>query len=460
MNRKCELNGWKRSRVKGTASKALVLGGIALCGASAWAEPASQEALQELKVGLDTVFVLFSAMLVFLMQAGFALIESGTVRSKNAVNVMMKNYTDVCVGSIAFWLVGYGLMMGANETGWVGTSHFLPTELADWDWTVLLFQMMFASTAVTIASGAMAERVRFGGYLIGSIVICAVIYPVFASWVWGGAHGGAGWLADMGFIDFAGSTVVHSVGGWIALGGALALGPRLGRFSPDGESRYIPGHNMTSVALGGFLLWFGWFAFNAGSNLRADQSLGLIVLNTQIGASAGAVGTMVLCWLLGRPILLTRTVNGSLGGLVAVTAGCATMSPVAAAISGAVASLFIVFGEQFLNRIRVDDAVGAVPVHAFCGAWGTLAAGMFYQSDWFNIERMVVQGLGVCMAFIWTFCTAYTMYLLLNKFGKGLRASTQDEQRGLDFTEHAEVGYPEFQQDALYSRKNLEERRG
>jgi len=233
---------------------------------------------------LNTLWVVFAAILVFFMQAGFALLESGMSRSKNAVNVMMKNYMDVCLASLIFWLVGFGIMFGNNSSGFIGEDNFALSfaliDTAPWDYTLLLFQTMFAATAVTICSGAMAERTKYNAYLVAACIIIAIIYPIFGSWVWGGFYGGSGWLADMGFIDFAGSTVVHSIGAWCALAGIIILGPRLGRFDPEtGEAREIPGHNLSLVALGGFILWLGWFGFNGGSTLKADSSIGLIVLN-------------------------------------------------------------------------------------------------------------------------------------------------------------------------------------
>ena len=392
---------------------------------------------------VDTIWVLLGAALVFFMQAGFALLESGMSRAKNAVNVMMKNYMDCCFGGIVFWLFGFGLMFGANVTGWFGMSHFALNDGEPWDYTFLLFQMMFAATAATIASGAMAERTRYGAYLIGAVLISGVIYPIFGSWVWGGLYGGQGWLAKLGFIDFAGSTVVHSIGAWCALAGILVLGPRLGRFAPDGKARLIPGHNLGLVALGGFILWVGWFGFNAGSNLEVSSSLGLIALNTHLAAVAGALGALLAQRSTASPVLLTTTVNGSIGGLVGITAGCASMAPGFALLSGLIAGFVVVYGMRLLDRLQLDDVVGAIPVHGFAGIWGTLAAGLFYQGDLFNWERVAVQALGAAAAFLWAFPVALVFYFLLAKT-MGLRVSTQHEQRGLDFAEHAEVGYPEF----------------
>ncbi|MEO4047885.1 ammonium transporter [Pseudomonas sp. CAU 1711] len=409
------------------------------------------------ELALNTAWVVLASALVFFMQAGFALLESGMSRAKNAVNVMMKNYMDGCVGGIVFWLAGFGLMFGANATGWYGMSHFAPHRGEAWDFTFLLFQMMFAATAATIASGAMAERTRYGAYLVGAMVISGFIYPVFGSWVWGGTYGGQGWLARLGFIDFAGSTVVHSVGAWCALAGILMLGPRLGRYGGDGVPRAIPGHNMGLVALGGFILWLGWFGFNAGSTLAMTADLGLIALNTHLAAAAGALGAVLALRGTASPVLLSTTVNGSLGGLVGITAGCATMLPGFALFTGLVAGFLVVFGMRLLDSLRLDDVVGAVPVHGFAGVWGTLAAGLFYTGDPFNWGRVGVQLLGVGAAFAWAFPLALALYFVLSR-SIGLRTSTQHEQRGLDYSEHAEAGYPEFSQTLTYDGAELARR--
>lgn len=420
---------------------------LVLLGVAPLAHGASDEAI-------NTAWVVLASALVFFMQAGFALLESGMSRAKNAVNVMMKNFMDGCVGSIMFWLVGFGLMFGANLTGWYGMSHFAPYSGEPWDFTFLLFQMMFAATAATIASGAMAERTRYGAYLMGALLICGFIYPIFGSWAWGGAYGGQGWLAKLGFIDFAGSTVVHGVGAWCALAGILVLGPRLGRFAPDGAPRSIPGHNLSLVTLGAFILWVGWFGFNAGSTLKVDVSLGLIALNTHLAAAAGALGAVLALRSSSSPILLTSTVNGALGGLVGITAGCATMAPAFALLTGLVAGFLVIYGMRLMEALRLDDVVGAVPVHGFAGVWGTLVAGLFYSGDLFDGSRVLIQLLGVAAAFLWAFPLALMMYFLMAKT-IGLRVPVQHEQRGLDFSEHAEVGYPEFGQSVTFDASEL-----
>jgi Amt family ammonium transporter len=419
---------------------------------------ASETSIADLSSSLNSSWVVLAGVLVFFMQAGFALVESGMSRAKNAVNVIMKNYMDVCVCSLIFWVLGYGLMFGINTTGWFGSSHFLPADLSDWDWTFLFFQMMFAATTTTIASGAMAERVHFHAYLIGACVIAGFIYPVFGSWAWGSNYEGDGWLKAMGFVDFAGSTVVHSMGGWIALAAVIILGPRLGRFSHSGEARRIPGHNLTMVALGGFILWFGWFGFNAGSTVAANSSIGKIALNTHLAACSGALGYMLISKLCKQAILLTGTVNGSLGGLVGITAGCATMEPLFAKLTGVIAGVISFLGPKLLTSCKIDDVVDAVSVHGFCGAWGTLAAGIFYAGDMFDMSRITVQLIGIGVALVWGFGIAYCAYFLIDKL-LGMRASSLHEQRGLDFTEHAEIGYPEFQDTRALNQEALNAQR-
>ncbi len=427
---------------------------ISLPGGAWAAEPAT---LATITLNLNSVWLMTAAILVFFMQAGFALLEGGMARSKNAVNVIMKNYMDCCVGGLLFYLVGYGLMFGTNPSGWIGEDSFMPTVGSDWSWSFILFQMMFAATATTIVSGAAAERMRYSGYLIGACLISGLIYPIFGSWAWGSHGEGTGWLKAMGFVDFAGSTVVHSIGGWAALAAIIVLGPRLGRFGPQGESRPIPGHNLSLVALGGFILWFGWFGFNGGSTTTGDASIGKIILNTHLSACAGATSAALFSWLAGRPVLLTSTVNGSLGGLVGITAGCASMDPQFAILTGLISGLLVLIGPAILAAFRLDDVVDAVSVHGICGAWGTMAAGLFFAGDLFDFNRVTVQAIGVGAAFLWGFFGPLIIYVLIDQL-LGLRATPLHEQRGLDVTEHAEVGYPEFQQHKMFNPENLEPR--
>ena len=400
---------------------------------------------------IDAIWLVMAGALVFLMQAGFALIESGMSRAKNSINVIMKNYSDVCFGSAIFGLVGFGIMFGSNYNGLFGTDHFWMSGFTDYDYSLLFFQTMFAATAATIVSGAMAERTQFFPYLIGSMLIMGLIYPVFGSWSWGSLYAGSGWLKDLGFVDFAGSTVVHSIGAWCALAGIIVVGPRLGRFDRFGKARQIPGHNITLVVLGGFILWFGWFGFNGGSTLGADVSLGKIALNTQLAAACGVMGVIAALRISHKPILTHKIINGSLGGLVAVSAGCATMDPRFAMLTGLVAGIVVIISTQLLEYLQIDDVVGAVPVHGFCGVWGTLAAGAFYEGNLFDPHLILVQFVGTAVAFLWAFPMAYLAFRLI-KSVTGLRSPSLHEQRGLDFSEHDEVGYPEFQKQTLHQR--------
>ncbi|VAW79922.1 Ammonium transporter [hydrothermal vent metagenome] len=412
-------------------------------------------------LAVDTVWIVVAGALVFFMQAGFALLEGGMVRSKNTVNVVMKNYTDMCFGALAFWLIGYGFLFGTNTTGFIGTDHFMAGNNGEFDYSRMFFHIMVAATAATIVSGAMAERARFQAYLVAVVVITAFIYPIFGSWVWGSLDPkqGMGWLRSIGFIDFAGASVVHSLGGWCALAGVIVLGPRLGKYDPEGKPRYIAGHNLPMVALGGFILWLGWFGFNGGmtaalaSNTDNFKYLGLIVLNTHLAAAAGAVGAVLGMSFKKRPILMTNTIYGSLGGLVSVTAGCHVMSPGFAIITGIIAGTIVIYGMDIMDSRGWDDPVGAVSVHGLCGAWGTLAVGIFDKNNLFDISQVFIQLLGIIVCFIWSFGVAYAVFKLIDRY-MGLRASTIAQQRGLDFAEHYEVGYPEFQKDALHQGKN------
>lgn len=380
--------------------------------------------------------------LVFFMQAGFALLECGSSRAKNAINVIMKNYTDVCIGSIVFWAIGYGLMFGESFGGWFGTTGFFSSDFSTETGLFIAYQIMFAATAATIFSGAAAERIRYLPYLLFSTLAIGVIYPVYGSWAWNEN----GWLAQLGFIDFAGSTVVHSVGAWCALAGVLLLGPRLGRFGASGDERAIPGHNLPMVALGGFILWLGWFGFNGGSigDLSSDN-LGRVLLNTHLAGCAGAVAALLTMLLSGRPVLMSTTVNGSIAGLVSITAGAMHVSTIGAVIIGFAGGVIFVMGSNLLRRVGIDDVVDAIAAHGICGAWGTIALALFPISGGVQLSQVIVQFLGVMAAFSWTFLTAFSILKVID-MALGLRASSLHEQRGLDFTEHYEIGYPEFQE--------------
>lgn len=393
---------------------------------------------------LNYVWTIIAACLVFFMQAGFALVETGFTRAKNAVNIIMKNVMDVSAGGLAFFLLGFGLMFGTSAGGWIGTDGFLLGEIGDysteWSYTFFFFQAVFAATAATIVSGAVAERTAFNSYLIFSVLITAFIYPVFGSWAWGSLFNGSGWLEGLGFIDFAGSTVVHSVGGWAALAGAMVVGPRAGKYI-DGKPQLIKGHSLPLAALGVFILWLGWFGFNAGSTTTGDTSIALIALNTFLAAGAGATAAMVITWITNGKPDGAVTLNGVLAGLVGITAGCANLSPGFAIITGAIAGVLVHYSMKFLEK-KVDDAVGAVSVHGVCGAWGTLAAGLFDMGG-FSLEVVGVQLIGIGAAFTWTFPVSYILFKVINAV-LPLRVTEQLEEMGLDIHEHDAEAYPEF----------------
>ena len=409
----------------------------------------------------DVVWTLVAAFLVFFMQAGFAMVETGFTRAKNAVNIIMKNLMDFSVGSIAFFVVGFGLMFGKSN-GLFGTSLFALSGIGDnqWELTFLLFQTVFAATAATIVSGAMAERTKFTGYLVYSFFISLVIYPVFGSWAWGGLLAGGGWLeapeggmlagmALPGFLDFAGSTVVHSIGGWLALAGAIVLGPRIGKYGAKGESRALAGHNIPLAALGVFILWFGWFGFNPGSTTAAGGDIGHIAVTTNLAAAAGAVTAMFIAWIMFKKPDASMALNGALAGLVSITASCDGVSPVGAILIGLIGGCLVVLSVLFIDRVlKVDDPVGAVSVHGVCGAWGTLSAGLFnLESGLFyggGLRQLGVQGLGVGAAFAWAFVLGLVLFYAI-KVTIGLRVSPEEELKGLDIGEHGIEAYSGFQ---------------
>ncbi len=392
---------------------------------------------------IHLVWLAICSALVLFMQAGFALLESGLARAKNSVNVIMKNITDIGVGSIGYWAIGFGLMFGVNESGLIGKSMFFPSENSDSNTLYIVYQMMFAATAATIVSGAIAERFSYFPYIVAAFLITTVVYPIYGSWAWGGNGTNLGWLRELGFIDAAGGSVVHSVGGWAALAGILVVGPRLGRYSRKGAARDIPGHNLPLFSLGGFILWLGWFGFNGGAAESDFSDLGLILLNTHLGAVSGICGALLFMLITKQDLLISNAINGVIGGLVAITAGCKTMDPSFAILTGFIAGVIVVVGRNALNRLRIDDMVGAVAVHGFCGAWGTLATGMFFRGDLFDPSRMVAQLIGTIAAFAWAFPTSLIIFKLID-MTIGVRASTIHEQRGLDFSEHAEIGYGDF----------------
>jgi len=405
------------------------------------------EAISAVQKNADFLWTLVAAFMVFFMQAGFAMVEAGFTRAKNTVNIIMKNLMDMSLGAIAYWAIGFALMFGVSKTGWFGTTgFFLSDYAADKDpWTLAfwMFQVVFAATAATIVSGAMAERTKFVSYLMYSVVISALIYPVFGSWAWGSLYKGSGWLEGLGFIDFAGSTVVHSVGGWAALAGAIVIGPRIGKYV-NGKAKAMPGHSITTGALGVFILWFGWYGFNAGSTTAANTDTALIAVNTTLAACAGAFGAMIISWIKFRKPDATMTLNGTLAGLVGITAGCANVLPGSAILIGLIAGVIVVLSVVFIDQtLKVDDPVGAVSVHGVCGAWGTLAAGLF-NADGVTMKMIGVQLLGMGAAFLWVFPTAYILFRVI-KSTIGLRASAEEEREGLDLGEHGLAAYPDFQ---------------
>ncbi len=404
---------------------------------------------------LDTLWILLAAFLVFFMQAGFGMLEAGLVRSKNAANIIMKNLLDFCFAALGYFIFGYAIMFGAGNllfgtSGWflVGAESAVEGVPLEAVW---LFQAVFAGTAATIVAGAVAERMRFVSYLAYSFLISAFIYPVVGHWVWGG-----GWLAELNFHDFAGSTVVHGVGGMSALVGAWMLGARFGRFSADGASNVIAGHNMPLVGIGVFILWFGWFGFNAGSTLGFGdpQLVARVALNTTLAPSTAAIAAMLIAWIwFGKPDL-TIALNGALAGLVGITAPCAVVGPQAALLIGAVAGVLVVLGIDWLNRLRIDDPIGAVPVHALCGIWGTIAVGLFGQAVLGSpanglfygggFGQLGIQCLGVLACLSFTGIAMWVVFKVID-VTIGLRVSHETELRGLDIDEHGMESYGGFQ---------------
>ena len=412
----------------------------------------------------DTLWVLVAAFLVFFMQAGFAMVESGFTRAKNAVNILMKNLMDFSMGSIAYWAIGFAIMFGAGNA-FMGTSGwFVPSEslsagastdtsvFSSLEWTSVptyaawLFQLVFAATAATIVSGAMAERTQFKSYLIYSIFITGIIYPIVGHWIWGG-----GWLASFGMRDFAGSTVVHSTGGWLALTGAVVLGPRLGKFDSEGKPRPIAGHNLPLAALGVFILWLGWFGFNPGSEMGAAAgTISSIAITTNLAAAAGAITAMITAWImLGKPDA-GMSLNGALAGLVTITAGCADVSPTSAAIMGALGGIVVVLSVLMFENLRIDDPVGAISVHGTCGALGTLLVGLFANSTNYTglfygggFSLLWSQFVGVIAVLVWCLITGFILFYAI-KVVTGLRVTEEEEQAGLDYEEHGASAYPDF----------------
>ncbi len=403
--------------------------------------------ITELATSLDTVWVLLSAMLVFIMQAGFALVEAGFTRAKNTANILTKNLLDFSVGSLMFWTVGFGMMFGAGQ--FFGTIDLFgmagyESELSIPPAAYLIFQTMFCATAATIVSGAIAERIKFSVYLIYSVLIFSVVYPISGHWAWGG-----GWLSDMGFNDFAGSSVVHAVGGWLALVAAWVVGPRLGKYR-NGKSHAIPGHNLTYAALGVFLLWFGWFGFNPGSQLGAAGNENMTAishtfLTTNLAAAAGAVTSLILAWIkYGKPSL-SLSLNGALAGLVGITAGCNLVSPAGAACIGLISGIVMLFAVEFIDRtLKIDDPVGAISVHGVCGTLGTVLTGFFAtESGLFyggGTAFLGVQCIGAFSYMAWALICGLIIFKGID-LTIGMRVEARIEEEGLDIYEHGESSY-------------------
>ena len=408
-------------------------------------------AREEVQLNINIVWTCIGAFLVFFMQAGFAMVEAGFTRAKNAVNILMKNLMDFSVGTIAFFLIGFGLMFGKSN-GLFGTTLFGMSGVepgSDWNWTFLIFQTVFAATAATIVSGAMAERTKFVGYLAYSFFITLFIYPIFGSWAWGGLLDGGGWLENLGFLDFAGSTVVHSIGGWLALAGAIMLGPRLGKYGPDGKPKAILGHNIPLAALGVFILWFGWFGFNPGSTTTGDGSIGYIAVTTNLAAAAGAIVAMIVSWIIMKKPDASMALNGALAGLVSITAPCDGVSPAGAIIIGTVGGSLVVLSVLFIdNKLKIDDPVGAVSVHGVCGLWGTLSVGLFNMDSGLfyggGLKQLGVQAIGAGAAFAWAFGLGLALFYGIKKT-IGLRVTSEEELKGLDIGEHGMEAYAGFQ---------------
>ncbi len=400
------------------------------------------------------LWMMIAAALVFIMHLGFASLEAGLTQSKNTVNILFKNTMIPCLGILTYAICGFNLMypgFGEDSSGWFGFAGFgvsvsdpvaglTDTYNAGYTyWTDFLFQAMFAATAATIVSGAVAERVKLGSFLIFSTIFVAIVYPIAGSWKWG-----AGWLQmrEVPFYDFAGSTIVHSVGGWGALAGAILLGPRLGKYLPNGKMKPILGHNMPLATIGVFLLWLGWFGFNGGSVLSADPGLvSLTLVTTAIAASAGAVGAMVTSWTVLKKPDLSMVLNGVLAGLVGITAGADQMAAGSATIIGLIAGVLVVLSVIMFDKLKIDDPVGALSVHLVCGIWGTLAVGLF--GGLAGMDQLVSQVVGIVAIGVFTFVSALVIFFAL-KATVGIRVSAEEETEGLDIGEHGNEAYPDF----------------
>ncbi|MFC1616628.1 ammonium transporter [Candidatus Margulisiibacteriota bacterium] len=403
-----------------------------------------------IEIAINTIWVIFAAVLVFFMQAGFGMVEAGFIRAKNTCNILTKNFLDFSMASIGFFVIGFAIMFGADKFGLIGTSGFLLKGLGDITsglptFVFWLFQAMFCGAAATIVAGAMAERMNFKAYLVYSFLLSAFVYPIVGHWIWGG-----GWLANLGMLDFAGSAVVHATGGWAAFIGAYLLGARIGKYNKDGSANAIMGHNIPLASLGVFILWFGWFGFNAGSTLSGMDfnTIALVAINTNLAAAAGALVAMILVWFkFGKPDL-SMIMNGALAGLVAITAPCAFVNPLASILIGAIAGILIVYGVIFIDKLRIDDPVGAVAVHGINGVWGTLAIGLFHTSKGLfyggGVQQLIIQTIGIVSVVGFVITSMYIIFKLID-ITIGLRVSREEELKGLDIGEHGMESYAGFQ---------------
>ena len=403
------------------------------------ASPPAQAALHTpptTQENLNFIWIILCAALVFFMQAGFSALESGLVRAKNSINVSLKNFSDLIFSMVTFFAVGFAFMFGSSSNGIIGLEgFFLDGKSEPYDYAYFIFQAVFAGTAATIVSGAVAERMRFESYLISTVVISALIYPLYGHWAWNSE----GWLFKLNFVDFAGSAVVHSIGGWVGLAGALVLGPRLGKFNADGSANDIPGSSIPSAVLGTFILWFGWFGFNGGSTLIGDGSIAKIVVNTSIAGSVASITAFAVSKTLTGKFRAEHILNGALAGLVAVTAGCAVLEPMGAFLVGFGAGFVVYFAEVLLLKLKIDDPVGAVPVHGFCGTYGTLALALCAPESALPLKdhwaQLGVQAIGALTAFSWAFLFGLILFMTM-KWMRILRVPPEYEARGLNEAEH------------------------
>ncbi|MFI4912748.1 MAG: ammonium transporter [Sedimentisphaeraceae bacterium JB056] len=447
--------GFSKSRMKFMPLLPIVIGCIC---ASAGAEEVNADLSSEVSRiagGLNTVWVLLGAFLVFFMQAGFGMVEAGFIRAKNTCNILTKNFLDFCMASLGFFIIGYALMFG-DGNGFCGAKGWCLAGLEDNVgglplYAFWLFQAAFCGAAATIVAGGMAERMKFTAYLVYTFIISAIVYPIVGHWVWGG-----GWLSEMGFSDFAGSAVVHTTGGVAALVGTIILKPRTGKYSIDGKPNVISAHNIPIASLGVFILWFGWFGFNAGSTLGVDDghTIGRVAINTNIAAAAGGIIAMLTVWKrFGKPDL-SMAMNGALAGLVAVTAPCAFIDPWAAIVIGGIGGWIVVRGVELLDKLQIDDPVGAFPVHGMCGIWGTISIGIFGKEALglphsglvygMNPTMLGIQIVGIVAIGAFVLISMGLVFKLIDAT-IGLRVAPEEEIRGLDITEHGMESYGGFQ---------------